>query len=148
MTTSAQPTPLLRVRLLSAHGDLTHCADYCGVMEDLELYWPLVRPGGIIAGHDYEDAASVAAATQPYVQDWGLCHNGTRHQGAVRAAVDDFFGGMGLQVVATYKEEMWNTWMVRQPLGRARHCLNHHNAVAPAGSAQQGSGGSKGGAGR
>jgi hypothetical protein len=31
-----------------------HCRhDYCGVMEDLVAYWPKLRSGGIIAGHDY-----------------------------------------------------------------------------------------------
>ena len=27
--------------------------DYKGVLEDLRLYWPKVRQGGILAGHDY-----------------------------------------------------------------------------------------------
>jgi hypothetical protein len=27
--------------------------DYCGVKEDLENYWPKLKRGGIIAGHDY-----------------------------------------------------------------------------------------------
>ena len=27
--------------------------DYCGVKEDLETYWPKLRRGGILAGHDY-----------------------------------------------------------------------------------------------
>jgi len=24
--------------------------DYCGAKEDMELYWPKIRPGGIMAG--------------------------------------------------------------------------------------------------
>ena len=30
--------------------------DYCAVKEDIEHYWPKLRPGGIIGGHDYIDA--------------------------------------------------------------------------------------------
>lgn len=30
--------------------------DYCAVKEDIEYYWPKVRPGGILAGHDFVDA--------------------------------------------------------------------------------------------
>ena len=33
--------------------------DYCGVKEDLEAYWPLVKPGAIMAGHDYVTAEEV-----------------------------------------------------------------------------------------
>lgn len=38
--------------------------DYCGCMEDMELYWPKVREGGIMAGHDYKFAEEVEG------QDW------------------------------------------------------------------------------
>ena len=30
--------------------------DYCAVAEDIASYWPKVRPGGILAGHDFIDA--------------------------------------------------------------------------------------------
>ncbi len=30
--------------------------DYCAVAEDIKCYWPKVRPGGILAGHDFIDA--------------------------------------------------------------------------------------------
>ena len=32
---------------------------YDAVMEDLEAWWPKVRPGGIVAGEDYMDAEEV-----------------------------------------------------------------------------------------
>ena len=38
-----------------AYVDARH--DFVGVMEDLENYYPKVRPGGILAGHDYVTAA-------------------------------------------------------------------------------------------
>ena len=31
--------------------------DYCAMKEDLEAYWPLVKRGGILAGHDYLSSA-------------------------------------------------------------------------------------------
>lgn len=30
--------------------------DYCAVADDIDSYWPKVRPGGILAGHDFIDA--------------------------------------------------------------------------------------------
>ena len=33
--------------------------DFCAMMEDLEAYWPLVTPGGILAGHDYMSSPEV-----------------------------------------------------------------------------------------
>ena len=33
--------------------------DFCAMMEDLEAYWPLVAPGGILAGHDYMSSPEV-----------------------------------------------------------------------------------------
>lgn len=44
--------------------------DYCGVHEDLAAYWPKLRSGGILAGHDYLDAPEVAAKPSPRKQDW------------------------------------------------------------------------------
>lgn len=87
--------------------------DYCGVMEDLRLYWPLVRRGGVMAGHDYETAPDVRAVTPG--QDWAVCGDSTRHEGAVKGAVDEFFGEKGVQVMVTYKEQHWNSWYARKP---------------------------------
>lgn len=63
--------------------DVRH--DYCEVTEDLENYWPILRPGGIMAGHDYKENSEVLK------QDWGLCEDGTRNDLAVKGAVNDFF---------------------------------------------------------
>eukprot|EP00798_Chlamydomonas_sp_ICE-L_P022892 gene22892-30068_t len=51
--------------------------DYCAVMEDMDTYWPKLRPGGIMAG------------------------NGTSHPGAVKGAVHDFAMKHGLFVSVT-----------------------------------------------
>ena len=81
--------------------------DYCGVKEDMELYWPKLRTGGIMAGHDYRSAPEVT------VQDWSLCANGARVPGAVKAAVLEFSMQRGLQVSVTY-EDPWPSWIIRK----------------------------------
>lgn len=88
--------------------------DYCGCYDDMEMYWPLLKPGGIMAGHDYETGASIKALLPN--EDWGLCGNGSRNEGAVVSAVNDFFKRLGLTVTVTYREGQWNSWMVRKPL--------------------------------
>ena len=48
-------------------------------------------------------------------QDWALCQNGSRIQSSVQGAVNDFFKAQGLAVVVTYREDNFNSWMVRKP---------------------------------
>ncbi len=75
--------------------DARHDRD--SVEEDLAVWYPKVRPGGVIAGHDYLD--------------------GHVDQGAfgVRSAVDAFFGSRGLKVHATFADPPWLTWFVLVP---------------------------------
>lgn len=104
--------------------------DYLGVLEDLSKWWPKLRVGGIMAGHDYtwQHEPSDAAASDPSRtgQDWTLNFDGSRDAlgRAVKGAVDDFFGGISSspfesplkgcprQVAVTYRENPWNTWVV------------------------------------
>ena len=71
------------------------------VLEDLRAWYPKVRPGGIIAGHDYVD---------------GTFSNGVF---GVRSAVDSFFEGLGLAVHATKggprSVEIFPSWVVEVP---------------------------------
>lgn len=81
-----------------AYIDARH--DYASVLEDLEAWLPKVRPGGIIAGHDYVDGELVQG-------DFG-----------VKPAVDEFFGARGIPVHATEGREpaeMFPTWIVEVP---------------------------------
>lgn len=39
--------------------------DYCGVKEDMELYWPKLREGGIMAGHDFVQPVSWEKVRNP-----------------------------------------------------------------------------------
>ncbi len=85
--------------------------DYCGVKEDLEHYWPILKPGGIMAGHDYNENSEVPG------QDWGLCADGSRNELAVKGAVNEFFLSKGLTIAVTYyRQENYMSWMVHKPL--------------------------------
>jgi hypothetical protein len=49
-------------------------------------------------------------------QDWSICADGTtKHPGAVKGAVDEFFGQLNLQVLVTYGDGPWVSWVVRKP---------------------------------
>jgi len=86
--------------------------DYCGVTEDLKHYWPILKPGGIMAGHDYNENSEIGEE-----QDWGLCGDGTRNELAVKGAVNNFFLPKGLTIAVTYyRENNWMTWIVQKPL--------------------------------
>lgn len=86
--------------------------DYCGVLEDIKAWWPKIQPGGIMAGHDFMSQSDLAKISS---QDWSLCGDGSVNNGAVVGAVNDFFSKLNLQVVITYHEQSFNTWIVRKP---------------------------------
>jgi Methyltransferase domain len=74
--------------------------DYDSVLEDLEAWFPKLRAGGIMAGHDYAD--------------------GVFRQGVfgVKSAVDHFFGAREITVHATdgrVPVEMFATWLIEVP---------------------------------
>ncbi len=64
---------------------------YSAIKQDIHLWWPLLRAGGMIAGHDYLPA--------------GRC--------GVVQAVDEFAAERGLEVSIT--REPWSTWMISLP---------------------------------
>ena len=97
--------------------------DYKGALEDLILWWPKLRLGGIMAGDDYATMDDLGGPK--YGNDWSVNYDGTKDITArvVRGAVDDFFGdvtghmhGCIRQVVVSYKEKKGylNTWGVRK----------------------------------
>lgn len=61
--------------------------EYAYVMKDLELYWPKIKSGGFLCGHDYSGG----------------------HPGVTKA-VDEFFGALSLPV-----EEHQYCWLVHKP---------------------------------
>lgn len=71
--------------------------DLEGVLEDLVAWVPKVRPGGIIAGHDYRD---------------GLLPEGRFE---VKQAVDTFFAAYDRTVHATL-DQPWVSWIIDVPM--------------------------------
>lgn len=71
--------------------------DRASVLEDLGQWHDKVRPGGVLAGHDYIDGRFAEG-------DFG-----------VRSAVDEFFGRRGLRVGSTRADGPWLTWYVLVP---------------------------------
>lgn len=67
---------------------------YQGVRNDLRAWWPKVRSGGILCGHDYNSPKDQAGL-------WG-----------VRRAVDEFAVGHGL----TPEQHQWHVWSVQKPV--------------------------------
>jgi hypothetical protein len=87
--------------------------DYAGVSEDLTLYWPKLKRGGVFAGHDYLDVAEVKALS-PH-QDWSIDHQGIKRTDgkAVKSAVYEFAIKQRRQLLITLPET-WPTWYMRK----------------------------------
>jgi hypothetical protein len=71
--------------------------DYDSVVQDLETWYPKLRPGAIFAGHDYVPG-------QIADREFG-----------VQRAVDEFFGQFGLPVYVTWRDPPWVSWLVEIP---------------------------------
>jgi hypothetical protein len=88
--------------------------DYCAVLDDLRAYWPLVRPGGLVAGHDYITADQFRKAPNSNIS---LCADGTVRPEAVKGAVRDFVREVGLvpdrDIGIT--QESFPTYFIRKP---------------------------------
>jgi len=95
--------------------------DYCGVKEDIEAWWPKLKTGGVMAGDDYLTAAeqlSLKGGEYDANDDWGICYDGSKHEGAVKAAVKKFAHAQGLAVYSTWKHDVtskekaaWPQWI-------------------------------------
>mmetsp|Transcript_25556 Transcript_25556/g.60441 ORF Transcript_25556/g.60441 Transcript_25556/m.60441 type:complete len:290 (+) Transcript_25556:75-944(+) len=105
---AAQKLALAGVQVDFVYVDARH--DYCGCKEDMELYWPLVKPGGVMAGHDFAEDSEVRG------QDWSVCMDGSIHPEAVRGAVIEFSKKRKLSIGLTYREAKFNSWWIRKPL--------------------------------
>eukprot|EP00758_Cryptobia_borreli_P008525 Tbor_TRINITY_DN5396_c0_g1::TRINITY_DN5396_c0_g1_i14::g.4634::m.4634 len=73
--------------------------DYKGVLDDIVHWWPKLKKGGIMAGHDYVIYEEIEKREHTKHklkmgrhQDWRINYDGTINNGrVVRGAVDDFF---------------------------------------------------------
>jgi hypothetical protein len=82
-----------------AYIDARH--DYESVLEDLGAWFPKVKPGGILAGHDYADI------------EFG------KNVFGVKSAVDEFFEARGIPVHCTdgpSAVELFPSWIVEIPV--------------------------------
>jgi len=71
--------------------------DFDGVTEDLHAWFGKIRPGGLMAGHDYNDGVFVEGVH------------------GVRSAVDGFFASRALPVRHTYTDVPAASWIVEIP---------------------------------
>jgi hypothetical protein len=51
--------------------------DFCGVYEDLSLYYPKLKCDGVMAGHDYVTVEELSKAGNTR-NDWSICANGSQ----------------------------------------------------------------------
>jgi len=86
--------------------------DYCAVMEDIEHYYPKLRQGGILGGHDYVDS-QYAIVKLGENEDWSTCEDGSLHPEAVKGAVDKFAKGNGLYVITSMED--FPSWYIQKP---------------------------------
>ncbi len=85
--------------------------DYCGVLEDIEAWWPKLKVGGIMAGDDYltaKEQLSLKNDVYDANDDWAICSDGSRHEGAVKGAVKHFASKHGIEVYSTWKRDITN----------------------------------------
>jgi len=87
--------------------------DYKGVHVDLVDWWPKLKVGGIMAGHDYVTQDDGPAQSG---QSWTVNYDGTEDLTGtvVKGAVDAFAGSVCRQVTVSYRERLWNSWAIRK----------------------------------
>ena len=63
--------------------------DYCAALEDLNLYYPKLKCGGLMSGHDFIDVYTQKKIFEG--QDWSLCSDGKKvmkNGGSVKGRAD------------------------------------------------------------
>ena len=85
--------------------------DYESVLEDMRDWWTKLRPGGILAGHDY--------TTARVVRGYGTQRDGSWDQRAVKGAVVQFSqevnrGFMVIPDTKTRKKVAYSSWILRK----------------------------------
>ena len=90
--------------------------DYLGALQDMLLWWPLLRCGGIMAGHDYVTQEEVSRMSPKVKQDWTKNFDGTvdETRRVLKGAADDFSSFINRQLTISYQEGAWHTWAVRK----------------------------------
>jgi hypothetical protein len=114
--TSIDAAPLIPDGSLDfAYIDARH--DYESVLEDLAAWYPKVKPGGILAGHDYADI------------------DFKENVFGVKSAVDEFFEARGIPVHCTdgpSAVELFPSWIVEIPVHSGAQQNGGHRPTAVA----------------
>lgn len=89
--------------------------DYIGVLADLTHYWPKLKAGGILAGHDYLDIDEAKALHSIGNTVWAVDMTGNvrKDNKAVKSAVNEFAKRWKRQVLKTTQEK-WPSWYFRK----------------------------------
>ena len=84
--------------------------DFKGAYLDMTQWWPKLKKGGIMAGHDYVTQSELTTS------DWTVNFDGTIDETGtvVKGAVDKFAAEVCRQVTVAYRENAWNTWAMRK----------------------------------
>lgn len=83
---------------------------YAHVRCDLHAWYPKVRAGGVLAGHDYYDALA-DEMLEPTIGATGPKEDLTSY--GVKSAVDEFAALLGVEIQVT--EEQYPTWYFQKP---------------------------------
>jgi hypothetical protein len=95
------------------HLDANHGYDPAGewgIVQDLELWYPKLKSGGLFSGHDYYNAACRPNGTPNIVAneaDADLAAYG------VKKAVDEFAAKIGVEVQVTTRDKLPSWWWVK-----------------------------------
>lgn len=104
--------------------------DYCGVSDDLQAWWPKLKIGGIMAGHDFLTAAEAQRLSRNSGGEknhWEVCENGTIMPRAVKGAVHDFACVVRVKIFHT--REKPSSWYFSPK--RLRHIPRGPSPVIP-----------------
>jgi hypothetical protein len=74
--------------------------DYASVVEDIGLWYPKVKPGGVLSGHDYMEQEKIGDTLF-----------------GVKRAVDEFVARERIDKLwVTVREPIYKSWMVFKPV--------------------------------
>ena len=93
--------------------------DYLGCKLDIESYWRKLKPGRMMAGHDYLTAEECSVLLKKLGhnlpdQKWEVCCDGSINHSAVKGAVNEFAKKHDLNVFVSTKDN-WPTWAFFKP---------------------------------
>eukprot|EP00192_Tetraselmis_astigmatica_P013191 CAMPEP_0117665278 /NCGR_PEP_ID=MMETSP0804-20121206/9723_1 /TAXON_ID=1074897 /ORGANISM="Tetraselmis astigmatica, Strain CCMP880" /LENGTH=338 /DNA_ID=CAMNT_0005472677 /DNA_START=109 /DNA_END=1125 /DNA_ORIENTATION=+ len=88
--------------------------DFKSAYDDITAWWPKLKCGGIIAGHDYVTQRELSVFMPK--EDWTTNSDGTKDRTGllVKGAVDKFAREHGRQLTISYREHHFNTWAMRK----------------------------------